>query len=52
MEKAIKVLEAIDVKIDGISIGQDISKGITIRTDNKIKIVPQAANSIIVSNEN
>jgi hypothetical protein len=47
----IDLSNAVDVKIDGVALSINNGKGVRISTDNRIKILPIAANAIEVSEE-
>ena len=44
----IDLTNAVDVKIDGVSIALNKGKGIRVITDNKIVIIPVAANAVMI----
>ena len=47
----IDLSNAVDVKIDGVALSLNGARGVRISTDNRIKILPIAANAIEVSEE-
>lgn len=44
----IDLTNAVDVKIDDVSIALNEGKGIRVITDNKIVVIPVAANAVII----
>ena len=44
----IDLTNAVDVKIDGVSVSLNESKGIRVSTDNRILVMPMAANAVMI----
>lgn len=48
----IDLTNAVDVKIDGVALSVNKTRGVRISTNNRIRVSPLAANAIEVSEEN
>jgi len=48
----IDLTNAVDVKINGISISLSGDKAIRISTDSTLKVMPLAANAIVIQEDN
>tara|TARA_R100001530_G_C4268901_1_gene142579 strand:+ start:96 stop:287 length:192 start_codon:yes stop_codon:yes gene_type:complete len=44
----IDLTNAVDVKIDGVAVTLNEGKGIRVSTDNRIVVMPMAANTVMI----
>jgi hypothetical protein len=44
----IDLTNAVDVKIDGVAVTLNEGKGIRVSTDNRIVVMPMAANAVMI----